>query len=302
MNNSIQKIGVIGLGAMGMGIAQSLIREGISTYGFDLNAKACEQLKQIGAIGVADSAAQWCQELDVLLLVVVNNVQIEHILFGGEKPLVNQLKAGTTVVLHSTVSAEQARGFASRLHEYHIKMLDAPISGGPQKATKGQLTVMASGPSELFEQLKPIFDVISERLYYIGSEIGQGSTVKMIHQLLAGVHIAVAAESMALAAKADIPLDLMYDIVTHAAGTSWMFENRVPHILSGDYTPKSSVDIFVKDLGIVLEAGRTMKFPLPMAATAHQMFLAASNEGLGQWDDSAVIKTFKGIILPESKT
>ncbi|OTA18959.1 oxidoreductase [Xenorhabdus beddingii] len=302
MNNSIQKIGVIGLGAMGMGIAQSLIREGIPTYGFDLNIKACEQLKQIGAIGVADSAAQWCKELDVLLLVVVNGSQIEHILFGGETPLVNQLNVDTAVVLHSTVSTEQAQDFANRLHKYHIKMLDAPISGGAQKALQGQLTVMASGPSELFEQLRPILDVIAERIYYIGSEIGQGSTVKMIHQLLAGVHIAVAAESMALAAKAGIPLNLMYDIVTHAAGNSWMFENRVPHILSGDYTPQSSVDIFVKDLGIVLEAGKAMKFPLPMAATAHQMFLAASNEGLGQWDDSAVIKTFKGINLPERKS
>ncbi|KMJ46591.1 oxidoreductase [Xenorhabdus khoisanae] len=298
MNNSIQKIGVIGLGAMGMGIAQSLVRAGIPTYGFDLNVKACEQFKQIGAMGVADSAVQWGQELDILLLVVVNGVQIEHILFGGEKPLVKQLKAGTIVVLHSTVSAEQARDFASRLHEYHIKMLDAPISGGSLKAAQGQLTIMVSGSSELFDRLRSIFDVIAEHLYYIGSEIGQGSIVKMIHQLLAGVHIAVAAESMAFAAKAGIALDLMYDIVTHAAGNSWMFENRVPHILSGDYTPRSSVDVFVKDLGIVLDAGRTMKFPLPMAATAHQMFLAASNEGLGQWNDSAVIKTFKGITLP----
>ncbi|OTA15048.1 oxidoreductase [Xenorhabdus vietnamensis] len=302
MNNSIQKIGVIGLGAMGMGIAQSLIREGIPTYGFDIDAKACEQLKQMGAIDVADSAVQWGKELDVILLVVVNSAQIEHILFGGENPLVKQLKAGTAIVLHSTISSEQAQSFANRLYKYNIKMLDAPISGGALKAMQGQLTIMASGPSELFERLIPIFEVIAERLYYIGNEIGQGSIVKMIHQLLAGVHIAVAAESMALAAKAGIPLDLMYDIVTHAAGNSWMFENRVPHILAGDYTPKSSVDIFVKDLGIVLEAGREMRFPLPMAATAHQMFLTASNEGLGQWDDSAVIKTYKGITLPKEKS
>ncbi|MBD2811504.1 NAD(P)-dependent oxidoreductase [Xenorhabdus sp. Vera] len=302
MNNSIQKIGVIGLGAMGMGIAQSLIREGIPTYGFDLNVKACEQLQQMGAINVAKNAVLWGKELDVLLLVVVNGAQIEQILFGGEKPLVNQLKAGTVVVLHSTVSAEQAQGFANCLNKYHIKVLDAPISGGALKAAQGQLTIMVSGSSELFQRLKPIFDVIAERIYYIGSEIGQGSTVKMIHQLLAGVHIAVAAESMALAAKAGISLDLMYDIVTHAAGNSWMFENRVPHILAGDYSPKSSVDIFVKDLGIVLDAGRAMKFPLPMAATAHQMFLAASNEGLGEWDDSSVIKTFRGITLPEEES
>ncbi|CAQ84111.1 MULTISPECIES: L-threonate dehydrogenase [Photorhabdus] len=301
MNQSIQKIAVIGLGTMGMGIARSLIRAGIPTYGFDLNPKACDQLLQEGARVAANNAADWASELDIILLVVVNGAQIENILFDGETPLVSQLKTGTIIVLHSTVAAEQAKDFAHRLSQYNIKMLDAPISGGALKAQQGQLTVMASGEPALFEQLKPIFNATTERLYRIGDEIGLGSTVKTIHQLLAGVHIAVAAESMALAAKAGISLDLMYDIVTHAAGNSWMFENRVPHILAGDYTPKSSVDIFIKDLGLVLETGKALRFPLPLSATAHQMFLAASNEGLGQWDDSAVIKTFKGITLPEKE-
>ncbi len=286
---------------MGMGIARSLIRAGIPTYGFDLNPKACDQLLQEGARVAANNAADWASELDIILLVVVNGAQIENILFDGETPLVSQLKTGTIIVLHSTVAAEQAKDFAHRLSQYNIKMLDAPISGGALKAQQGQLTVMASGEPALFEQLKPIFNATTERLYRIGDEIGLGSTVKTIHQLLAGVHIAVAAESMALAAKAGISLDLMYDIVTHAAGNSWMFENRVPHILAGDYTPKSSVDIFIKDLGLVLETGKALRFPLPLSATAHQMFLAASNEGLGQWDDSAVIKTFKGITLPEKE-
>ncbi|NRN27566.1 L-threonate dehydrogenase [Photorhabdus heterorhabditis] len=301
MDQSIQKIGIIGLGTMGMGIARSLIRAGIPTYGFDLNLKACDQLLQEGAKVAANNAAGWASELDIILLVVVNGAQIENILFGGETPLVRRLRTGTVIILHSTVAAEQAKDFARRLSQYNIRMLDAPISGGALKAEQGQLTVMASGEPALFEQLKPIFNATTERLYRIGDEIGLGSTVKTIHQLLAGVHIAVAAESMALAAKAGISLDLMYDIVTHAAGNSWMFENRVPHILAGDYTPKSSVDIFVKDLGLVLETGKALRFPLPLSAAAHQMFLAATNEGFGQWDDSAVIKTFKGITLPEKE-
>ncbi|AWK42254.1 NAD-binding protein [Photorhabdus laumondii subsp. laumondii] len=301
MSQSIQKIGIIGLGAMGMGIARALIRAGIPTYGFDLNQKACDQLLQAGAKAATNNAANWASELDAILLVVVNGAQIESILFEGETPLVNQLKAGTIIVLHSTVAAEQAKDFAHRLSQHNLNMLDAPISGGALKAEQGQLTVMASGEPALFEQLKPVFDATTERLYHVGNEIGQGSTVKTIHQLLAGIHIAAAAESMALAAKAGISLELMYDIVTHAAGNSWMFENRVPHILAGDYTAKSSVDIFVKDLRLVLETGRDLKLPLPLSATAHQMFLTASNEGFGQWDDSAVIKTFKGITLPEKK-
>jgi putative dehydrogenase len=104
---------------------------------------------------------------------------------------------------------------------------------------------------------------------------------------------------MALAARAGIPLDLMYDVVTNAAGNSWMFENRMKHVVDGDYSPKSAVDIFVKDLGLVTETGRTLKFPLPLASTAYTMFANASNAGYGKLDDSAVIKTFAGIDLPD---
>ena len=125
-----------------------------------------------------------------------------------------------------------------------------------------------------------------------------GATVKIIHQLLAGVHIAVGAEAMAMAAKAGIPLDMMYEVVTNAAGTSWMFENRMKHVVDGDYTPKSMVDIFVKDMGLVTDAAQSLKFPLYLGSAAYQMFTAASNDGYGQEDDSAVIKIFKDVDLP----
>ncbi|MFY3771347.1 L-threonate dehydrogenase [Providencia manganoxydans] len=299
MENVISNVGVIGLGSMGMGIAKSLIRNQIPTYGFDLSQDACQILKQAGAVAVGQNAAEYAPQLQALLLVVVNGKQVESILFGGDAPLVEQLNAGTIIVLHSTLSAVQTKQIAQRLQQYQLPLMDAPISGGALKAEQGQLTIMASGPSHLFEHLQAIFSATSERLYRVGDEVGLGSTVKTIHQLLAGVHIAVAAESMALAAKAGIDLDMMYDIVTHAAGNSWMFENRMQHVLDGDYTPKSSVDIFVKDLGLVMETGKALNFPLPIAATAHQMFISASNEGYGLQDDSAVIKTFKGISLPE---
>jgi len=158
---------------------------------------------------------------------------------------------------------------------------------------------MAAGSAEAFAKLRPVLDAVAGKVYEIGTEIGLGATVKIIHQLLAGVHIAAGAEAMALAARAGIPLDLMYDVVTNAAGNSWMFENRMKHVVDGDYSPKSAVDIFVKDLGLVTETGRTLKFPLPLASTAYTMFANASNAGYGQLDDSAVIKTFAGIDLPD---
>ncbi|GAA3545135.1 L-threonate dehydrogenase [Zobellella aerophila] len=298
--STISRVGVVGLGSMGMGTALSLIRAGFDTYGFDLNADACARLAEAGAIASGPSALPYVGQLDALLLLVVNGAQVESVLFG-EQGVAAAMRPGSLVVVCSTMAATQTRAIHQRLAELGLEMIDAPISGGAAKAAEGRLSVMASGKPALFEQAQGLFDAIAEKLYVIGPDIGQGSTVKTIHQLLAGVHIAAAAEAMAMAAKADIPLELMFDVVTHSAGNSWMFENRVPHILDGDYSPRSSVDIFVKDLGIVLDSAHQMKFPLPLASAAHQMFLAASNEGFGREDDAAVVKIFKGIQLPEEK-
>ncbi len=137
-----------------------------------------------------------------------------------------------------------------------------------------------------------MLEAVAGKVYRIGAEPGLGSTVKIIHQLLAGVHIAAGAEAMALAARAGIPLDVMYDVVTNAAGNSWMFENRMRHVVDGDYTPHSAVYIFVKDFGPVADTAKALHFPLPLASTALNMFTSASNAGYGKEDDSAVIKRF----------
>ncbi|MXP58604.1 L-threonate dehydrogenase [Pantoea sp. Taur] len=300
MSATVNNIGVIGLGSMGMGAAQSCIRAGLNTWGVDLNPQALETLRQAGARDAQTSAASFAQELDAVLLLVVNAAQVKAILFG-ETGLAAQLKPGTVVMVSSTISSQDAQAIEQQLAQHQLLMLDAPVSGGAAKAAVGEMTVMASGSDEAFALLKPVLDAVAAKVYRVGSEIGLGSTVKIIHQLLAGVHIAVGAEAMALAARAGIPLDTMYDVVTNAAGNSWMFENRMRHVVDGDYSPKSAVDIFVKDLSLVADTAKSLHFPLPLASTALNMFTEASNAGHGREDDSAVIKIFSGITLPESK-
>ena len=190
------------------------------------------------------------------------------------------------------ISSEDS-GFMFRYHEERIKV---------SFSSDGEMTVMASGSDIAFERLAPVLEAVAGKVYRIGAEPGLGSTVKIIHQLLAGVHIAAGAEAMALAARAGIPLDVMYDVVTNAAGNSWMFENRMRHVVDGDYTPHSAVDIFVKDLGLVADTAKALHFPLPLASTALNMFTSASNAGYGKEDDSAVIKIFSGITLPGAKS
>ncbi|CAE1144215.1 L-threonate dehydrogenase [Serratia sp. Tan611] len=291
---------IVGLGSMGMGAAQSCINAGLTTYGVDLNPQARATLQQAGAKQVAASADDFAAELDAVMLLVVNAAQVKQILFG-ERGLAGQLKPGTPVMVSSTISAADAANIAERLAAQGLAMLDAPVSGGAVKAAAGEMTVMAAGSEATFARLQPLLDAVAGKVYRVGDEIGLGATVKIIHQLLAGVHIAAGAEAMALAARAGIPLDVMYDVVTHAAGNSWMFENRMRHVVDGDYTPKSAVDIFVKDLGLVADTAKALHFPLPLASTALNMFTSASNAGYGKEDDSAVIKIFTGIELPQKQ-
>lgn len=296
----VENICVIGLGSMGMGAAQSCIRAGLNTWGVDLNPAALETLRQAGARDAQSSAARFADQLDAVLLLVVNAQQVNAILFGDDG-LAAKLRPGTAVMVSSTLSAQDAQQIEQRLAQHQLLMLDAPVSGGAAKAASGEMTVMASGSEEVFTQLQPVLDAVAAKVYLVGSDIGLGSTVKIIHQLLAGVHIAVGAEAMALAARAGIPLETMYQVVTHAAGNSWMFENRMRHVVDGDYSPKSAVDIFVKDLNLVADTAKSLHFPLPLASTALNMFTEASNAGYGREDDSAVIKIFSGISLPQGK-
>ncbi|WP_032093067.1 L-threonate dehydrogenase [Necropsobacter rosorum] len=291
-------VAVVGLGAMGMGAAKSCINAGLTTYGVDLNPAALADLKAFGAKDVGTSAVGFAPQLDAVMLLVVNAQQVNAVLFG-ENGLAPQLNAGTAVMVSSTISAQDAQAISQKLTDLGLIMLDAPVSGGAAKAAAGEMTVMASGSQQAFDKLQPVLDAVAGKVYRIGEAIGLGATVKIVHQLLAGVHIAAGAEAMALAAKAGIPLDLMYEVVTNAAGNSWMFENRMKHVVDGDYTPLSMVDIFVKDLGLVNDTAKSLHFPLHLASTAYSMFTEASNAGHGKEDDSAVIKIFSGIELPK---
>ncbi len=299
MTEQINRVGVVGLGAMGMGMAQSLLRAGFEVHACDMRPEAVQKLVTAGAIGAA-SPAEMAPKIDALLIVVVNAAQTEQVLFGesGTDGAAAHLKPGAIVIASSTVAPEFAEALGARLLALGLRFIDAPISGGAAKAASGEMSVMAAGAPDAFAQCAKLFDAICANLYRLGDQPGQGSKVKMINQLLAGVHIAAAAEAMALGLRAGCDPDALYEVITNSAGSSWMFQNRVPHILKGDYTPLSAVNIFVKDLGIVLDYAKKSVFPLPLSATAHQMFMQASAAGHGAEDDSAVIKMFPGITLP----
>ena len=305
MNTPVSKaqcLGVIGLGTMGHGAAISAQRRKFSTLGLDISPANIQRFQGAGgkvATDIADLAAQ----CDAFLILVVNAAQTEQVLFG-DSGLIHHAKPGSVVIAAATVDPALPPLWEARLADKGIHFIDGPVSGGAVKAEAGEMTVMASGKPEAFAVAEEVLAAYAGKVYRLGDKAGPGSTVKMVNQHLAGVHIAAACEAMALGIRAGADPDQLYEVICNSAGMSWMFQNRVPHILNGDYRPLSAVNIFVKDLGIVLDAAQKLTMALPLASSAHQLYLGAAGAGFGQEDDSAVIKLYAqmtGIELPAAK-
>jgi 3-hydroxyisobutyrate dehydrogenase len=297
---SKQPVGVIGLGAMGGGMARSLLRAGYEVHAYDARPDIAAAFAGEGGHAHA-TAAELARRCEVVISVVVNAAQTEAVLFG-EQGCAAAMPPGAVFVMCSTVDPAWSVAMETRLGDMGLHYIDAPISGGAAKAASGEITMMTAARPEAYAKCGEMFDAMAARVYKLGDSAGAGSKIKIINQLLAGVHIAAAAEAMALGLREGVDPQALYEVITHSAGNSWMFENRMAHVLAADYTPLSAVDIFVKDLGLVLDMARGSKFPLPLSSTAHQMFMQASTAGHAKEDDSAVIKIFPGITLPGSQS
>jgi L-threonate 2-dehydrogenase len=281
-------LGVVGLGSMGYGMAASLLRAGHAVCGSDVNPEAVQRLQAEGAGPDLTTAAPG---FSALVIVVLNAAQVEAVLFGAEG-LAPRLAKGAVVICCVTVAPDFARAMALRCEALGLHYLDAPISGGSVKAAQGKLSVMASGSPEAFAAARPVLAATAEKVFELGDSAGLGSAMKAVNQMLAGVHIAAMAEALTFGMTQGVSPENFLSVIPHCAGTSWMLENRAPHIVAGDYTPHSAVDIWPKDLGIVLDVARASKFSAPLTAAALQQFVAASGMGLGRQDDAAVAKVY----------
>ena len=311
-------VAVFGLGSMGSGIATSLRKADHSVYGLDVVPASVEKFTAGG--GLTGQPADIASELDAAIIVVLNAFQTESVLFGdpgtrvsksgvgksggnNNSGIVESMRHGSVVVSCATVAPRFAKEMSKRCAKLGIQYLDAPISGGSLKAAKGQLSVMASGTDDAFTAARPFLEAIAEKVFELGNEAGAGSAMKAVNQLLAGVHIATMAEALTFGMTQGVQPAKFVEVISQCAGTSWMLENRAPHIVEGNYQPHSAVDIWLKDLGIVLDIAKDAKFSAPVTAAALQQFVAASGQGLGHEDDAAVAKVYAGnagITLPGS--
>ena len=280
---------VFGLGSMGYGIASSALKGGHTVYGYDINPDQVARFQaEGGAAGMVEAVAETFQ---VVMVVVLNAAQTHSVLFG-EQGVVHHLKPGAVVISCATVPPDFARDMATHCAAHGVLYLDAPISGGSVKAAEGRLSVMAAGTADAFAAARPVLDSVAETVFELGEEAGAGSAMKAVNQLLAGVHIATMAEALTFGMTQGVKPEKFVEVISKCAGTSWMLENRAPHIVDGDYTPHSAVNIWLKDLGIVLDIAKGSGFSAPVTAAALQQFVAAAGQGLGQEDDAAVAKVY----------
>lgn len=285
-------IAFVGLGAMGLPMANNLIKRQHKVRGFDFKPEALAAHATNGGTACA-SAKEAATGADALVLMVVNGAQARSVLFDAGA--LEALNPGAVVMLMATCSASDAKAIGEAIHKSGRKFVDCPVSGGVVGATAGLLTIMAAAPDADFAAAEPVLSAFGDKVFRVGTVWGQGSTVKTLNQLLAGVHIAAAAEAMALAEKAGLDTQLMLQILGNSAAGSWMLNNRGPRMLEAEPGVTSAVDIFVKDLSLVLDAGRAEKVALPLSAASHQMFLAASGAGHGAADDSQVIRAYRAL-------
>jgi L-threonate 2-dehydrogenase len=288
----VEVLAFIGLGAMGQPMAKRLVQQQMRVQGFDLNPAALKAHAVNGGVACSD-AKEAARGASTLIFMVVNAAQARAALI--ETGALAALTPDSLVILMATCKPADAIAIGGMVTEAGHRFLDAPVSGGVVGAEAGTLTIMAGGEAAVFDAARPILSVLGDKLYHVGEKIGDGAMVKTINQLLCGVHIAVVAEAFALGEKAGIDPSLLLQILRQSAAGSWMLSNRGPRMLEAEPMVTSAVDIFVKDLSLVLDAGRESKVALPLAAQAHQMFLATSGAGFGAADDSQVIRAYRAL-------
>lgn len=288
-----RSIAFVGLGAMGGAMAETLIKKQFRVRGYDARPEAVAHLVKVGGKGAA-SAEEAARDADMLILMVVNADQVESVLFDNDA--LEALKPDATVVVGSTCAPDRIADIAKRVAKSGRRFIDAPVSGGVGGARAGTLTIMAAAPKAVLEDARPVLSALGTSLFHLGERPGQGAAMKVVNQLLCGIHIAAAAEGLAFAERAGIEPNVALEVLSGSAAQSWMLKARGARMIDYDNVVTSAVDIFVKDLALVLDSGRAAKMGLPLAAAAHQLFLAASAMGHGIEDDSQVIETYRALM------
>ena len=284
------KVGVIGVGNMGSGICSNLLKAGFKVFVYDIRPEPLEEMRKKGAV-VTPNLPALAQECPLVFSVLIDYDQNLSILEGPEGLLEN-LAEGSCIFICSTISPTHVQALSKLAAERGTRLLDAPVSGGAEGASAGTLSLMIGGDQNAVEEHRKALEAISSNIYHMG-DVGAGESAKAINQLLVGVHDVATAEAMLLAAKSGIDLKKMIHIIENSAGASWIFEHRAARMVERDFEPRGFLKILLKDTNIVADAAQSLDLVLPMISLARQLYQAGVNAGLGDEDDSAIVKVLE---------
>ena len=282
-------VALIGVGNMGGGMARRLLSLGWPVRVCDIDRAKTDNLETFGALAHA-TPAQAAADSEVIIVVVVDAVQTEEVLFGKEG-VASVLQPGQTVLLCPTLAPGDVERLAQRLQSLRVHVLDAPVSGGPQRAQSGLMSLMLAGDSAVLAQHQTLFEALASQRFVISARIGDAARTKLVNNLAAGINLVGAAEVLALAQKMGLDLTRTLDVMAQSSGQSWIGSDRMRRAIAGDYAPRAHMTLLQKDTRLALAAARALGFTGPLGgATARDVFAQASAGGLAEQDDAALFK------------
>ena len=288
--NKIETVGVIGIGAMGMGVAKRLLWQGWSVWVRDTRPEAEEEARAAGA-RVAASPAELAAHCDAVITLVVDDAQTEAVVFGPDG-IVAEAGPNTVLLVTSTLPPGWAATAAPRLRQREIDLIDAPCSGGPAKAHSGEMSMMLAAPAAVLQRCEHLLQTISGKRFVVSEKHGDAAKAKLVNNMLAGINLVAACEAFVLGLKLELEPQKLLDLVQASSGGSWIFSDRMPRVLRNDYVARARLDILKKDLSLLLDVAKEQGYSAPLAQAAHAIFVRASEMGLGELDDAAVAKGY----------
>ena len=286
MNARRPPVGVIGIGAMGMGVLASLLRGHFPAHARDIRPEAHAEAELLGAT-CHPSAASLARACDIAIVLVVDSAQVDDVLFGADGAAA-AFPPGAIVMLSSTVAPDYTGALADRLASHGVVLVDAPVSGGPRRAADGTMTMMVAGAAAPLARCEPVFDAMAGRVFRVGDAPGTAAKFKIVNNLLAAVNLAAGAEALALAVRAGLDPERFVEVVNASSGASWIFADRMPRALARDFTPRAAAKILAKDVRIAAEFAAGLGEDAPFANAAHAAFARMVDAGGGELDDAAI--------------
>jgi 3-hydroxyisobutyrate dehydrogenase-like beta-hydroxyacid dehydrogenase len=290
MNSNTWRVGIVGLGNMGGQMAQAILDGGYQVSVYDVNTDLVSQYTNMGFNGTK-SVAHLTEQSDLILTSLPNSKIVREVYLGAGG-IADNIATGSVAIDLSTIDPDTIREIHSVIADKSAYLLDAPVSGGPKEARKGELVLLVGGDNQLLEDVKPVLQCISNSIFHVGTA-GDGKVVKLVNNMMTMGNVLVAAEAFSVGVKAGIDPQLLFDVISQSGGRSHHFIKRFPNALARNFAPGFTIELGEKDVGLGVELSKSLNLPLPLMNLVRQMYGVAISEGMSKDDIVSVLRLYE---------